>query len=154
MICVAIILSSVGAMADSDSLIVNTVKVNVSSGSVTLNDEGMSVLAAPYVNQNGDTMVDMYALVNALGGEITEKDGVYSVTYDDVEIKYTLNSTDVEVAGQTLTMSSAVVVSDNGTVMAPLRFVSEALGADVTYNSDRFQNRRKLPLKCRRPFSR
>ena len=41
MICVAMILSSVGAMADSDSLIVNTVKVNVSSGSVTLNDEGM-----------------------------------------------------------------------------------------------------------------
>ena len=39
MICVAMILSSVGAMADSDSLIVNTVKVNVSSGSVTLNDE-------------------------------------------------------------------------------------------------------------------
>ena len=136
MICVAMILSSVSAMADSDSLIVNTVKVNVSSGSVTLNDEGMSVSAAPYVNQNGDTMVDMYALVNALGGEITEKDGVYSVTYDDVEIKYTLNSTDVEVAGQTLTMSSAVVVSDNGTVMAPLRFVSEALGADVTYNSE------------------
>ena len=45
MICVAMILSSVGAMADSDSLIVNTVKVNVSSGSVTLNDEGMSVSA-------------------------------------------------------------------------------------------------------------
>ena len=40
MICVAMILSSVSAMADSDSLIVNTVKVNVSSGSVTLNDEG------------------------------------------------------------------------------------------------------------------
>ena len=136
MICVAMILSSVSAMADSDSLIVDTVKVNVSSGSVTLNDEEMSVSAAPYVNQNGDTMVDMYALVNVLGGEITEKDGVYSVTYDDVEIKYTLNSTDVEVAGQTLTMSSAVVVSDNGTVMAPLRFVSEALGADVTYNSE------------------
>ena len=37
MICVAMILSSVSAMADSDSLIVNTVKVNVSSGSVTLN---------------------------------------------------------------------------------------------------------------------
>ena len=136
MICVAMILSSVSAMADSDSLIVDTVKVNVSSGSVTLNDEEMSVSAAPYVNQNGDTMVDMYALVNVLGGEITEKDGVYSVTYDDVEIKYTLNSTDVEVAGQTLTMSSAVVVSDNGTVMAPLRFVSESLGADVTYNSE------------------
>ena len=120
MICVAMILSSVVAMADSDSLIVNTVKVNVSSGSVTLNDEGMSVSAAPYVNQNGDTMVDMYALVNALGGEITEKDGVYSVTYDDVEIKYTLNSTEVDVAGQTLTMSSAVTISDtrncNGTV--------------------------------------
>ena len=78
----------------------------------------------------------MYALVNALGGEITEKDGVYSVTYDDVEIKYTLNSTEVDVAGQTLTMSSAVTISDNGTVMAPLRFVSEALGADVTYNSE------------------
>lgn len=86
----------------------------------------MSVSAAPYVNQNGDTMVDMYALVNALGGEITEKDGVYSVTYDDVEIKYTLNSTEVDVAGQTLTMSSAVIISDNGTVMAPLRFVSGA----------------------------
>ena len=136
MICVAMILSSVGAMADSDSLIVNTVKVNVSSGSFTLNDEGMSVSAAPYVNQNGDTMVDMYALVNALGGEITEKDGVYSVTYDDVEIKYTLNSTEVDVAGQTLTISSAVTISDNGTVMAPLRFVSESLGADVTYNSE------------------
>ena len=73
MICVAMILSSVSAMAYSDSLIVNTVKVNVSSGSVTLNDEGMSVSAAPYVNQNGDTMVDMYALVNALGGEINRK---------------------------------------------------------------------------------
>ena len=58
------------------------------------------------------------------------------MTYDDVEIKYTLNSTEVDVAGQTLTMSSAVTISDNGTVMAPLRFVSEALGADVTYNSE------------------
>ena len=35
MICVAMILSSVSAVADSDSLIVNTVKVNVSSGSVS-----------------------------------------------------------------------------------------------------------------------
>ena len=59
------------------------------------------------------------------------------MTYDDVEIKYTLNSTEVDVAGQTLTMSSAVTISDNGTVMAPLRFVSEALCADVTYNSER-----------------
>lgn len=37
---------------------------------------------------------------------------------------------------QTLTISSAVTISDNGTVMAPLRFVSESLGADVTYNSE------------------
>ena len=75
MICVAMILSSVGAMADSDSLIVNTVKVNVSSGSVTLNDEGMSVSSRTVCqSKNGDTMVDMYALVNALSaGEITEK---------------------------------------------------------------------------------
>lgn len=136
MICVAMILSSVSVMAENDSLIVNTVKVNVKSGSTTLNDEEMSVLSTPYVNENGDTMVDMYALVNAIGGEITEKDGIYSVTYEGVEIKYILNSAEVEIAGQTLTMNSAVTVSDNGTVMAPLRFVSEALGADVTYNSE------------------
>ena len=42
------------------------------------------------------------------------------MTYDDVEIKYTLNSTEVDAAGQTLTISSAVTISDNGTVMAPL----------------------------------
>ncbi len=77
----------------------------------------------------------MYALVKCAWWRNNRKDGVYSVTYDDVEIKYTLNSTDVEVAGQTLTMSSAVVVSDNRTVMAPLRFVSERR-CRITYNGE------------------
>lgn len=135
-ICIAMVLSSGSVIAEENSLIVNTVKVNVNSGSVTLNDEEMYVSDVPYINKNGDTMFDMYALVNALGGEINENDGVYSVTYEDVEIKYVLNSTEVDVAGQILNMTSEVVINDNGTVMAPLRFVSEALGADVTYDNE------------------
>ena len=135
-VCIAMLLSSLGVMAKEGELIVNTVKVNVNEGSVTLNDELITVTGMPYVNEQGDTMIDMYALVNALGGEISESDGVYTVTYDGVEIKYTLNSAEVNVSGQTLMMNSAVVIADNGTVMAPLRFVSEALGADVTYNGE------------------
>ncbi len=136
---IALILSfafAIPVFADYDELIVNTVRVNVNSGTVAVNDEAIESVAVPYINEAGVTMMEFYTLADALGAAVTEADGVLTVIYDDVEMTYTLNSDVAVIAGQSITMPSAVIRNSYGVVMAPLRFVAEALGADVTYDGE------------------
>ncbi len=127
--------STLCVKAEELNIIVNTVRVNINEGTVTLNDEMVDITTAPYINGNGDTMIEIYPLANALGAEVTNDGEVYTVKFDDVEMVYTLNSDEAIIAGQTIPMPSAVE-SNNGSVVVPLRFVSEALGADVTYDGE------------------
>ncbi len=136
LLCFTMICSVTGICVYGEEFIVNTLKVSLIHQTVTLNDEPFSMSQPPYINDKGDTMMELKTLVNVLGGEVTETEGVFSVVLDGVEMRYTLNSSQVQIGTQTITMNSPVVISEDGVVMAPLRFVAEALGADVTYNGE------------------
>jgi len=135
-ICFIMMLSVSGAYAYEEELVVATVTVNLAQGAVMLNGELLVTQQAPYVNENGDTMIELSVLVNALGAELNEFEDVYLVTVGETSMVYRLNSAVVEIGGQSIAMNSPVVLSENSVVMVPLRFVSEALGADVTYDGE------------------
>lgn len=121
---------------DGGDLISDTIRININSGIMTINDEQAETTVSSYVDDNGVTMTEFFTLVGALGAEAAEADGVITVSYEDVEMVYTLNSPEAVIAGSKIPMPSAPVRSANGVIMAPLRFVAEALGADVTYDGE------------------
>ena len=135
LLCGAMLLAGVSVGA-SENLIVNTVRVNIGGGTVTVNDEPVELSVPPYINEKGDTVIEMYPLVEALGGSVNAEGEKITVDFDGVEIVYTINSADVSVGEQIIPMNSPVTDVD-GIVVAPLRFVSEALGADVTYDGEK-----------------
>lgn len=134
LICLTMLCSFLTTLVHGDELILKILKISLIEQTVTLNDEAFSMNQPPYISDNGDTMMELESLVNVLGAEMTETDGVFSVVMSGVEMRYTLDSCQVQIGSQTITMNSPVVRSESGVVMAPLRFVAEALGADVTYD--------------------
>ncbi|MBE7043317.1 MAG: copper amine oxidase N-terminal domain-containing protein [Ruminococcaceae bacterium] len=136
LLCITMLCSVTMICVYGNELIVSTMKVSLIQQTVTLNDEEFPMTQPPYISDAGDTMIELEALVNTLGAEVTETDGVFVVVMDGVEMRYTLNSSQVQIGTQIITMNSPVVVSESGVAMAPLRFVAEALGADVTYNGE------------------
>lgn len=142
-LCLLIAFSSMSAYAyefdfdfESEELMENTIVVNVSQQTILLNDEPVEFSEAPYVNENWDTMIELEVLANTLGAEVSAENDVYCVSISGVEMYYTLNSKEVTISGQTLLMNSEIVKTESGAIMAPLRFVSETLGADVTYDPE------------------
>lgn len=140
---IALILSSVMAICpmsalaeEYDNFIVNTIKVNVNTATVFINAEAVESENAPYITAAGVTMMELYTLAEGIGAEVSEENDVVSVIYDDVEMIYTVGSLEAVIAGQSISMPEAVVRNSKGAVMAPLRFVAEALGADVAYNGE------------------
>lgn len=85
---------------------------------------------------NGTTMVPMRDIFEALDSNV-KWDGVtksVTATRGSRAIKLTVNSTEAIVNGRTNILSEAPYVNENQTTMVPLRFISEALGADVEWN--------------------
>lgn len=89
----------------------------------------------PYV-VNGNTLVPLRVISEAFGAEVVwePKDNCVTITYSNVAIKLKLKSTEAEVNGQKVNIVGAPV-DFNGTIMVPLRFITENFGADVSYNN-------------------
>ncbi len=85
---------------------------------------------------NGTTMVPMRDIFEALDSKVNWDSATKSVTATrgNKAIKLTVNSTEAIVNGKTNILNEAPYVNENQTTMVPLRFISEALGADVEWN--------------------
>lgn len=83
---------------------------------------------------NGATLVPMRAIFEALGAEVKWEGSTRTVTATkgSTEIRLSLGKTDAYINGA-LKVLSTPAASVDGTTMVPLRFIGEALGAEVKW---------------------
>ena len=91
----------------------------------------------PYINQDNRTMVPVRFVSQQLGAEVSwdEAQQTVNILYHQSTISIPIGEKLAYVAGQKIELDTNAVIKNNRT-MVPLRFVSEALGAQVLYNSD------------------
>lgn len=119
-----------------DELISTEITVNVAQGVVLVDEEQAAFITAPYLSENGTTMIEMNTLIDAVGAELTEDGDTITVDYAEVSFLFTMNQDKMSINGQMLTMPSPIVWSAEGVAMVPLRFFAECLGGDVIYDTD------------------
>jgi hypothetical protein len=117
-----------------------TFSVNNTSYSITGGGETKTVTmdVAPYIKDNR-TYTPVRYLAYALG--VTEDEiqwdqaaQTVTITKDDVTLKLTIGSTTLTKNSKTIVMDVAPELIDPGRTMLPARWVSEALGATVTWD--------------------
>lgn len=112
-------------------------KVDNSDGiKIYINDEKMEFPAEPYI-QDGTTMVPMRVIFERLGAtvEYNAKTKIVTAKKSDTVITLEAGSTAATLNGKKQTLGAPVTNID-GNTMIPLRFVSEALGAEVAWDRD------------------
>jgi hypothetical protein len=103
---------------------------------VVLNGTEISFDIAPYI-ENGITRVPMRAIFEALGAEVEYDAKTKNITArkGNTIIKLVAGSSTATINGKEITLTASVE-NKNGSTMVPLRFVSEALGAEVIWDGD------------------
>jgi len=93
----------------------------------------------PAIKVEGVTMVPMRSIFEYLGARViyNAKTETISATRGTLEIMLKVGSQTAFINGRGYTLEQAPVIT-NGYTMVPLRFVSNALGAKVTFSSDRY----------------
>jgi hypothetical protein len=91
-------------------------------------------LPVPAVSQGGRVFVPMRSIFEALHASVVFNNGTVNATAGTNRVQVRIGSTQAIVNGQTQTLDAAPFMQGSST-MVPLRFVSEALGATVDFNS-------------------
>lgn len=104
--------------------------------SIILNGNKLSFNQPSYI-ENGTSMVPMRAIFEALGAEVKYNSATKTITAqkDGTIIELVTGSSTAKINGRPMTLV-ANVENKNGYTMVPLRFVSEALGAEVNWNGE------------------
>lgn len=91
--------------------------------------------AAP-INHQGSILVPMRDIFEGLGAQVAYDAGTRQITgqYGKVKIVMKLGAKEADRNGETLAMQQPPVLMD-GRVYLPVRFIGEALGVKVSYNS-------------------
>ncbi|MGO4890483.1 stalk domain-containing protein [Anaerobacillus sp. MEB173] len=102
----------------------------VSANSVTKNDEG--------IIQDGRTLVPLRAIFETLGASVEWKGATQTIvaTRGNDKIVLVVGSRTTNVNGKSVLIDVPATIF-NGRTFVPLRFVSEALGADVQWDSNK-----------------
>jgi hypothetical protein len=92
---------------------------------------------APYINHDGRTMVPLRFISEGLGASVTWNGENHQVMIQkgDTTIYVTVGLNQIVVNGSNVDMDTTAE-NTNGSVFVPARFVGEALGAAVDYNSN------------------
>jgi len=87
--------------------------------------------------KSGTTLVPMRAIFEKLGATVVwnSKNKTVTAKKDNIEIVLTIDSTEATVNGEKVLLAQPAEVK-NGSTMVPLRFISEALGANVMWFPD------------------
>lgn len=120
LVAVLVVVSAVAATA--------TIRVEV--------DGNPLQMAVKPVLVNGSTMVPMRAIFEALGAEVNwdSSTRIVVATKQDTTVQLGIGDRRALVNSQTVILDNSASIV-NGSTMVPLRFVSEALGAEVRWNS-------------------
>ncbi|MBV9469996.1 MAG: copper amine oxidase N-terminal domain-containing protein [Abitibacteriaceae bacterium] len=102
---------------------------------VQLNGQPLATSVAP-IAQNGTTLVPMRDIFEALGATLNWNPATQTVTAqkDQALISLQINSPFATVNGQRVLLNQSAMIY-GGRTMVPLRFVSEAMGAQVYWNN-------------------
>lgn len=104
------------------------------AGSVSIDNRQLKGVSPVFIS--GSTYVPMRVIFEAMGASITWDGATQSVTAikGTTTVKITLNSTTAYINGKASPMSTPAK-KVGASVMVPVRFVGESLGATVNYNS-------------------
>ncbi len=86
-----------------------------------------------YLDENGKTLAPMEFFHKYLGATVTRDKDKIVVSKDKTIIELHIGERQAMINGAALAMSGPVFI-ENGAVMAPVRVVSEALGAKVSWD--------------------
>ncbi|EST54533.1 hypothetical protein T458_11760 [Brevibacillus panacihumi W25] len=110
--------------------------VNTSGQIIVFIDGELQNYSKPPVKINSRVLVPMRAVFEAFGAKVDWDEATQSVTAtrgNDV-IKLTIGSKTAYKNGQPILMDVPAILYNNETTMVPIRFVSEALGAKVSWD--------------------
>lgn len=111
------------------------IKMNVSKKDYSINDVKSQMDAAPYISNNR-TFVPVRFIVEGFGGQVDYDSNtkVVSINYNNNNILIPIGSNTIEVNGKNMEIDAPAVIKNNRTFI-PIRFVAEALGMQIDYNS-------------------
>jgi len=106
----------------------------VGDSTLMINDNPVTV-ETPFIVE-GTTMVPLRVITEAFGTEVNWEGETKTITllYDDVTIVLQIGNITATVNNYEQTLLEAPVLSENGSTMVPLRFISETFGADVGWD--------------------
>jgi len=121
-IMIIVLLSTIIAFADS-----NSIKIRL-DGADIVND-------SPPLIVNGRTLVPARAIFEAMGGTVnwSEASREITVTVDKVDVKLKIDSKQAYINGMEKTLDVPAKIINNRT-MIPVRFVSESIGCQVSWD--------------------
>ena len=93
--------------------------------------------AQPFIDTNGRTQVPVRFVSEALGAQVDWNGDAKRVTVElnDRKVVLTIDKKDYEINGQGFQMDTVALLTESRTFV-PIRFVSEALGANVSWNQN------------------
>ncbi|MEG2584225.1 MAG: copper amine oxidase N-terminal domain-containing protein, partial [Oscillospiraceae bacterium] len=123
----------------SHGIEVASTEANVSkkrSINVKINDEVLKTSVTP-VMENDRILVPMRDIFEALGAEVTWDDGTRTATgiKDDIQVSITINENTLVKNGEKIELSVSSKLINEKT-MVPIRAISEAFEATVTWNDE------------------
>jgi len=125
-----------GQNKPADGTATSAVPVSAPTGlSMVINGKAVSATVSPYVDQNSRTMVELRTIAEALGATLEWDNATRTATLtaNGKIVKITIDQTAYTVDGEQKTMDTSAVIK-SGHTMVPVRVVSEALGAAVSYD--------------------
>jgi len=113
-----------------------TIILVIGSSQPTVNGTPKTLDAPPFVTANGRTMVPIRFITEVMGAVVDYNSTTRKVTVklDPTIVILTLDSTTAVVDGQNKTLDAPAQIRQNRTFV-PIRFISEAFGLTVDYNS-------------------
>ncbi|GMQ65155.1 copper amine oxidase N-terminal domain-containing protein [Vallitalea maricola] len=95
--------------------------------------------AQPFIDANNRTLVPIRFISEALGGQVSWDGDLQqtTITYDNKVIKLVINKKEITVDDEAQVMDTQAILKDSRTYV-PVRFVSEAMGAIVEWNSTNY----------------
>ena len=115
-----------------------TVLLKIGSKIITINGEEKEMDVAPFIEpKSGRTLVPIRFISEAFGADVQWEPEfkVVTITLKDTVIKLQVGNSTALVNGEKVQLDQPPIIKDNRT-MVPLRFISEAFGANVEWFPD------------------
>lgn len=89
----------------------------------------------PYIDENSRTLVPLRIISDSLNGTITwnNQEKIVEMKSKDLQISAKLNGHNVTINGHEMEVDTSIILN-NGTVMVPIKWVANGLGATFSYN--------------------